>query len=53
MARSRLRRAKRPLKPVGRNPYVAATRGLGHRVKPSAKAYSRKGRTPHGESEEP
>ena len=40
MARAR----KRRLKPSGRNPYVVATRRLGHRVKASAKRYTRKGR---------
>jgi len=40
MARAR----KRRLKPSGRNPYVVATRRLGHRVKPSVRRYTRKGR---------
>lgn len=40
MARAR----KRRLKPSGRNPYVVATRRLGHRVKASVKRYTRKGR---------
>ena len=38
------RPGKRRLKPSGRNPYVVAARRLGHRVKPSAKRYRRKGR---------
>ena len=42
MARARKRRLK--LKPSGRNPYVVATRRLGHRVKASVKRYTRKGR---------
>jgi hypothetical protein len=47
------RRAKKPLTPVGRNPYVVATRRLGHKVRPSVKRYSRKGRQPPDEREEP
>jgi hypothetical protein len=44
--RRRLRPGKLPpkLTPSGRNPYAVATRRLGHHVKPSVKAYKRKGR---------
>lgn len=48
MARTR----KRRLKPSGRNPYVVATRRLGHRVKPSVKRYTRKGRKTVAPSDE-
>ena len=44
MARARKRRLKLKLKPSGRNPYVVATRRLGHRVKASVKRYTRTGR---------
>lgn len=50
------KRARRRLKPAGRkpvgkgpaprNPYVVAAKRLGHRVKPSIKAYSRKNAKP-------
>jgi hypothetical protein len=43
------KRRRGKLKPLGRkpsprNPYVVAAKRLGHRVKPSSKAYRRKGR---------
>ena len=34
-------------KPKRRNPYAALVRRLGHRIKPSKKIYTRKGRSKH------
>lgn len=54
MARPR-KKAKRkpraPLRPSGRNPYAVATKRLGHGIKPSAKAYRRRPRTPRDEED--
>jgi hypothetical protein len=42
---------RRKLVPSERNPYVIATRRLGHHVKPSIKAYRRKPRTLRGDED--
>lgn len=34
-------------KPKRRNPYAAVVRRLGHKIKPSKKIYTRKGRSKH------